>query len=183
MVISKKIEYYLRDNTSNGKQQEDGISSLACFVSFSTMSSQDLFGVVQTDGTFYQGILPVSPTSTNDWIKSAKVIGESGWNSSNLDNLLFHPDGTLYGMFLEDPSGPAFDSFYKAAPPNYRQQLSFGGWLKNAKRINSLPMEIFSSSFFDPDGKLYFVYDDQLSTMPPGSTKWQTGNNETAPAK
>ena len=138
---------------------------------FSTMTSQDLFAVKRTDGTFYQGVLPVSPTSSDDWIKSAKIIGESGWNVAKLKKLSFHPDGTMYGYCLQDPSSLlTTGTIYKAPPPSRLQPLSFFGWLNNATRVCTITDLSNLCPFFDPDGKLYLDWEDKLYTVPSNST-------------
>ena len=139
----------------------------AIFLSFRTMSTQDLFGVT-IYGSFYKGAIPERSTGA-EWIKSATIIRESDWNLSPWENRFLHPDGTLFDLYTNSFFTIDY-AVYKGPPPHSPQQPSLWAWLNSATCVCVVSGYV-SVPFFDPDGKLYFVKDDRLCTMLSNSVK------------
>jgi len=140
--------------------------AFAVFLSFSTTSTQDLFGVTK-DGSFYKGVAPERSTGA-EWIKSAILIGVSDWNQDfifPMVGVFLHPDGTLYNLNV--------NNIYKGPLPQQPSTQLF--WINFSATLvcslSDVTLNTLGVPFFDPDGKLYFVKDDRLCTMPSNSAE------------
>lgn len=126
------------------------------------MSFQDLFGALYgADGGAFYHKIPFE-NYTEDWKSSMIQIGESGWNEFYF--LFFHPDGDLCGV----PKGGQYAFQLVKAPPPTSSATLQQDWVINAKLVNQHDGGIqfwgreVHFLFFDPEGKLYGVVEDQL---------------------